>query len=163
MRGNSYNGDELQALLRALTNYTQGQSIPGVPQVNKPYDMNRGDNNEVDPNSDLGRQIAERIADRQRTAGSPGFSSIGKTPPGWPNAQLQDGMYRVPDGQGVPLGSIGLNSPIPVIPRATPNQYGMTRLSPGMYKDKSGNVVRSKTGAPAPVKTKETAKVGTRG
>jgi hypothetical protein len=51
----------------------------------------------------------------------------------------------------------------PSIPRATPNKYGMTRLSAGMYRDKSGNVVRSKTGAPAPMKTNETAKAGTRG
>jgi hypothetical protein len=48
------------------------------------------------------------------------------------------------------------NRASPMIPRATPNQYGMTRLSPGMYKDKSGNVVRSKTGA-APA-TKPTMK-----
>ena len=52
------------------------------------------------------------------------------------------------------------NRASPMIPRATPNQYGMTRLSPGMYKDKSGNVVRSKTGAPAPVKPKGTGKIG---
>lgn len=75
-------------------------------------------------------------------------SSIGKTPPGWPNAQLQDGMYRVPDGQGVSLDGLGLNSPMPTIPRATPNRFGMTRMSPGMYKDAEGKIVKSKVGAP---------------
>lgn len=54
---------------------------------------------------------------------------------------------------GVP-GGIPQNA----IPRAKPNQSGMTRLSPGMYRGSNGQLVRSTTGQ-APIKTfKETIK-----
>lgn len=44
-----------------------------------------------------------------------------------------------------------------MIPRAKPNQYGMTRVSPGVYKDEKGATVRSSTGRPKSISMKETA------
>lgn len=49
----------------------------------------------------------------------------------------------------------------PMIPKATPNRFGMTRLSPGMYRDAEGKTVKSRVGAPTqkkvfdPKRTKE--------
>lgn len=63
------------------------------------------------------------------------------------------------------LPQMGVRGGIPqnAIPRAKPNQFGMTRVSPGMYKDKDGKTVRSATGAPAPVRTRGTAKTNAKG
>lgn len=65
-------------------------------------------------------------------AGKPGF---GKLP-----------QFNVP-------GGIQTNN---MIPRAKPNQYGMTRVSPGVYKDEKGATVRSSTGRPRTIKMTET-------
>jgi hypothetical protein len=46
-------------------------------------------------------------------------SSIGKTPPGYFQGQMQDAMYRVPN--------------LPQMPQASANQGGQYRLSPGVY------------------------------
>lgn len=65
---------------------------------------------------------------------------------GMPNLDAiagKPGSMKLPQ-MGVP-GGIPQNA----IPRAKPNQFGMTRVSPGMYKDKDGKMVRSATGAPA--------------
>lgn len=79
---------------------------------------------------------------------------------GMPNLDAiagKPGSMKLPQ-MGVP-GGISQNA----IPRAKPNQFGMTRVSPGMYKDKDGKTVRSATGAPAPVRTRGTAKTNAKG
>lgn len=77
---------------------------------------------------------------------------------GMPNLDAiagKPGSMKLPQ-MGVP-GGIPQNA----IPRAKPNQFGMTRVSPGMYKDKDGKMVRSTTGAPA--RTRGAAKTNTKG
>jgi len=67
--------------------------------------------------SDIGQQFNKPFPMDGLGNFNPG--SIGKTPPGYFQGQMQDAMYRVPN--------------LPQMPQASANMGGQYRLSPGVY------------------------------
>lgn len=87
--------------------------------------------------------------------------SLVQTLIGWsPDGKMPniDDIVGKPGSMKLPQMGVPGGIPQNAIPRAKPNQYGMTRVSPGMYRDRDGKTVRSKSGAPAPIRLRETKK-----
>ena len=96
--------------------WAQGGQVEQIAgqQTNKPYQMDGQYNPDLQQTTASAQQLIGQMGQGNFDA-----STIGKTPPGYFQGQIQDAMYRVPN--------------LPQMPQASANMGGQYRLSPGVY------------------------------
>lgn len=106
-----------QGMAQQIAGGMQQDSMVGQiagQQANKPYQMGGQYNPDLQQTTASAQQLIGQMGQGNFDA-----STIGKTPPGYFQGQIQDAMYRVPN--------------LPQMPQASANMGGQYRLSPGVY------------------------------